>query len=324
MKIIRQKLFISLWALLMCSFLARGQQQETPFQYPTPPESLQLLNERSSYFVEHFWDRCNIKGIFSSRKNFEKAFVDFISLMPYADSTTVFNSIDRFIKEVKKTPANMVTLGEVAEYKMYGDSAEIPYDAIYLPFAKAMTTASGLSKEKKEMYGLQVSQLENSMPGKEMPDFDMVLADGTTAKPVNFKGSYVLYVIDDPDDFDNMMARTRLSTDFALNELIENGYLKVISLYPGNPDEAWTERISRYPSNWTIAAAPSANQLLDQRVKPTFFYLNKENIILSKTLDADNLVEAFRGVRAAQKQIQAERERLKEEAIKKRENQTTE
>lgn len=324
MKIIRLKLFSSLFAAFYGILSMSGQQQETPFQYPTPPDNLETLGERTSYLVEHFWDRCNLKAIFSSKKNFDKAFDDYISFMPYADSAVVFKSIDNLIKEVKKTPANMITMGEIANYKMYGDSAEYPYDIIYLPFAKAMTSVSGLSKEEKGKYALQISQLSHSQPGLPMPDFEMVLRDGSTAHPSDFIGSYVLYVIDDPADFDNMMARTRLSTDYALNELIGDRYVNVISLYPDNPDQSWLERTESYPSNWIIAASPYVYELLDQRVKPTFYYLNKENIILSKTLAAENLVEAFRSVRATQNQIKAERERLREEALKKKTNPVAE
>lgn len=297
---------------------ARAQQQEHPFLYPVPPENLETLQERTSYLVEHFWERCNMKSIFSSLKNFDRAFEDYISFTPYADSTVVFNSVDRLIKEVKKNPTNMATLARTARAKLYSDSAEIRWDALYLPFAKAAAATSGISKAERAMYELEASQLENSRPGVPIPDFTMTLADGSHLDMKDVKGNYILIFFDDPDDFENMLARARLSTDYSLNDLIGRGQVTVISLYPGAADDQWRSRTESYPSNWIVAASDQTERLFDRRVKPTFYYLNKNHIILSNTLQADGLVDAFRSALATQNLIKSERERLRQEALKKK------
>ena len=321
-------MFINLRKILLLStvivstLLTSAQQTNRPFQYPTPPDNLETLGERTSYLVEHFWDRCNMKSIFSSKKNFEAAFDDYISFMPYADSAVVFNSIDRLIKEVKKNQANMATMSRIAREKMYSDTAPYPYDAIYLPFAKAATQSGGLTKEEKETFTLDASRLSNSQVGMTIPSFDLTLPDGTKTNIRDLKGAYLLVMVDEPDDFNNRMARTRLATDYALNELIEKGDVKVILLNIGRPDEDWRQRAATYPSNWIIASSQEADRLLDRRFKPAFFYTNKNQTILSKSLRAENLVEAFRTIYNQQNAIKAERERLRQEALKKKMEET--
>lgn len=312
--------FISAFIALFINDI-KAQQPEHPFLYPVPPESLETLQERTSFLVEHFWDRCNLKSIFASRKNFEQAMDDYFSFMPYADSAVVFNSVDNFIKEVKKSGPNTLTMVEVARAKLYSDSAEYLSDELYLPFARAAVNASGINKELKSAYQLEISQLENSLVGKKVAPFTMTLRDGSKKDIDEITDSYVLIFFDEPDNFDNTMARVRLSTDYSLNDLIKSGYVKVISLYAGQPDATWRDRTADYPDNWIIAASPQAVTLFDQRVKPTFYYLNKEHQILSKTLEADNLVDAFRTVLGAQNRIKAERERLRQEALKQKNSQ---
>ena len=314
-----RKIFFPFILLFAINAKVFSQQQDAPFLYPTPPENLETLQERSSYFIEHFWDRCNLKSIFSSKKNFEQAFENYLSFMPYADSTVVFDSIERLIKEVKKTPANTITMGEIARTKLYSDSAQIQWDAVYIPFAKAAASARGIDNNQKAQYLKEISQLENTQVGMKLPSINMTLADGSSMNLNDVGASYILVFFDEPEDFENTMARVRMSTDYALNDLIGQGYVTVISLYPGAPDDNWKERVKDYPDNWIIAASTEADSKFDRRVKPTFYYTNKEHEILSKNLQADNLTEAFRVVLNNQQKIKAERERLRREALKNKE-----
>lgn len=306
-------------SLLAGCFTSKAQNTEQPFLYPTPPESLETLYERTTFMVEHFWEKCNLKSIFSSRKNFERAFNDYISYMPYADSTVVFTSVNNLIKEVKKSAPNTITMGEIARAELYSDSARILWDELYIPFARAASQANGLDKTTKDRYSKEITQLENSLLGHKLPSFSMTLPDGSVKNIDDIQGSYILIFFDDPDDFSNTMARARLSSDYGLNGLIDSNYITVISLYAGVPDETWKERAESYPSNWIRAASPEAEKLFDRRVTPTFFYANKDHRLLSKSLDAENLVEAFRSIINNQNQIKAERERLRQEALKNRE-----
>lgn len=299
---------------------ASAQQSTTGFQYPEPPENLTGLTERSNYIIEHYWDRSNLKSLFSNVKNFEIAFNQFISVAPFADTTLVFNSIDHLIKEVKKSPANLQTMARMARAKLYSDSAEYLLDAVYLPFAKAAASTSGLTNEEKEQYKLEVQQLSNSQIGMKAPNIKMTLRDGTNLKLEDVKKGYIIIFFDDPEDFDNRMARTRLATDYALNQLIADGDIQVISLYPGSPDAEWQERSASYPENWIVAASPEAYNLFDRRWKPTSYYLNSDHVILTKHLSPESLIEGFRTTYNRKLQIKAERERLRREAEERMKN----
>ena len=297
-----------------------GQDATTPFKYPSAPDNLETLGERTTYLVEHFWDRCNLKSIFSSTKNFDTAFEDYISFFPYADSSTVIQSVEHLIKEVKKTPTNMLTLARTAREKLYGDSAEMKIDAVYLLFAKAALESGNISKSDKEQFSREVSQLSHSQEGMILPAISMIKNDGSNFSFNDINDKYILLFFDEPGNFDNMLARTRLATDYALNELIDLGYVEVISIYPGNADLQWKERVKDYPGNWIVVASPDADMLFDRRITPTFYYCNKNREILSKNLQVDNLIEAFRIVSNNRKQVQIERERLKQEVLQNKHN----
>ena len=315
-----KKIILSLITLISVCCL-HAQTSDHYFQYPEPPANLESLNDRTSFLVEHFWERCNLKSAFSSRAKMQEAFGDYLSFMPYADTTVVCASVRKLIKDVKKeAPSHLPTLFEMAEREMYSDSAEYPIDQVYLLFANAAAKSKEVPKDVRERYALQASQLGSSEVGKTLPDVSITTSKGESKKLNDISASYLLILFDDPDDSDNMMARVRLSADYSLNKLIERGDMTVVSLYAGQPDQAWKERVSTYPSNWVVAASPEAAKFFDRRNKPTIYYANKNHEILSKSLVTENLLVAFRQVLQNKEYIESARAEAKRKALEQQNN----
>lgn len=298
-----RRIFFLILPLLYALCLSAQNQglPERYFPYPEPPENLTTLEERTTYLVEHFWERCNMKSAFSSQSKFNQAFDDYISFMPYADVKVVHESIDRLIKDVRKNPKNMLILARLAESRLYADSAEYVSDEIYLPFALAAAATKGIPAADRKHFEDHVNALEQTQIGRPIVDLQMFLPDGTERHLADTTGVYTLLFIDRPGDMDNLLARTRLSADTSINELIADGYLRVVMLTPTQPDDAWREAAAGYPSNWIVAASPDAATRLDMRSNPTIYYINRDNHLLSKNLETDNLLGAFRIVLANRK-----------------------
>ena len=319
----RKIVIFSIFVLICtCTIFGQNQEQQRYFQYPEPPENLESLEERTAFLIEHFWERCNLKSAFSSRSKMHEAFNDYLSFTPYADTTIVCESIRKFIKDVKKAaPSHLPTLFEMAEISLYSDSAEYPIDQVYLLFANAAANSKEVPKEDRERYSRQAIQLGSSYVGQKLPNINITTSTGKNQKLNDISASYLLIIFDDPNDPENMMARVRLSADYNLNKLIERGDMTVVSLYPGTPDQAWKDRISTYPSNWVIAASAEADKYFDQRNKPTIYYANKSQEILSKNLVAENLLVAFRQVLHNKETIEAAREEAKRKALEQYKNE---
>jgi len=277
---------------------AQTTENNTFFQYPSVPENLTTLTDRSNFFIEHFWQRCNLKSAFSSLPKMQQAFKDYISLMPYADATVVRNSIDRLIEEVGKNPKNMLSLAEIAEASLYSDSADFVCDECYLPFAQAVANNRKISKTEKSRFEYQAKALSGSQVGMSAPDFTYVTPEGNSGKLSDIaNGPYVLVFFNDPDCDECELARVRLAADFNLNDLIERNLIKVLSIYPGDPTDEWKEKTTTYNKKWIVGAAPEIDEIYDMRNPPVIYYLNGKHVILSKTFNIDNLLEAFRVVR---------------------------
>lgn len=280
-------------ALILAVSSLIGHAQQTYFPYPTPPESLTTLNERTNYLVEHFWDRCDLKGAFSARAKLAGAFNDYVSFMPYADADVVHKSIDRLIKEVKKDPSHLLALGEMAEDALYGDSAELISDEAYLPFAKAVAECKKIPGEQRARFEHQARVLAQSQTGQIFPALQLTLADGTTQMVRDITTPYIVVFINDPDCIDCRMARARLVSNYDAQRLIASGTLAIVSVYPDAADDLWRGSLSDYPQSWIVGASADVDDMLDTRTSPTFYFLDSEKKIVAKNIPVDNIINAM-------------------------------
>lgn len=285
-------------ACMPLNMMAQTDAPATYFQYPQVPENLQTLTERSNFFIENFWQRCNLKSAFSSRQKMQQAFNDYASFMPYADAAVVHKSIDKLISEVGKNAKNLVALAEMAEGAFYSDTARIVCDECYLPFAKAVVNSKKVPKAEKARFEYQATSLGLSQVGMTAPDFEWTTPEGEKGRLSELPaGAYVLLFFNDPDCDECELARVRLAADYNLNDLIDRKLLNVVSIYPGELSEEWIDRTSVYNKKWVVGAAPEIDEIYDMRNPPVIYYLNGKHEILSKTFDIDSLLEAFRVVK---------------------------
>lgn len=293
-----KKLFFSIFLTVAATIPMLGA--DTYFPYPTPPEALTTLSERTNYLVEHFWERCNLKSAFSSRAKLAGAFRDYVSFMPYASADTVHASISRLIEKVKGDKNNLLTLGEIAESALYGDSAEVLSDELYLPFAEAVAANKKIPAAARARFEHQAKVLANSQVGAIAPALPFVGADGCKSDLSKVESPYILLFFNDPDCDDCALVKARLAADFSTRQLIDKGILKIVSIYPDAPSDEWKESASRYPETWVTGASEDADAAFDMRNAPVMYFLDKDRKILAKNMVIDNVINAFNVINNAQ------------------------
>lgn len=286
-----KKLIVS--ALLTLASCFAASAKETYFPYPTPPESLVTLSDRTNYLVEHFWDRSNLKGVFSSRAKLTEAFSDYVSFMPYASADTVHASITRLIDAVKSNKKNLLTLGEIAEGALYSDTAEVLSDELYLPFASAVADSKGIPAASRARFAHQARVLANSKVGAIAPALSYVTPKGEKGNLGQVESPYTLLFFNDPDCEDCALVRVRLAADYNTRQLIDRGLLKIVSIYPDEASDEWRESVTNYPETWVVGASSEADNLFDMRHAPVMYFLDKDHKIIAKNMLIDNVIKAF-------------------------------
>lgn len=281
---------ICLFGSVACAAQAKPQ---TLFPYPEAPDEMETLQERTTYLVDHFWDRCNLQSAILNRDSFRDAFLDYISFMPYAQADNVHASIDRLTAAYAKTPDHLLTIAELAEDAVYNGEAGFLSDEIFLRFAKAAIANKKISKTAKARLSHEAKVVEQTQVGNPAPELVYTLRDGSKGRLSDTRGAHVLLFVNDPDCDDCRMARIRLSADHNVNRLLDDGLLRIVSVYPGDYSAQWAQDTASYNPRWIVAAAPDIDELYDLRSTPAIYYLNPEGEILSKTATAEQLLEGF-------------------------------
>lgn len=266
---------------------------ENPFVYPTPPENLTTLQEKSDYYISRFWDRCNFGSVFKHRTMLDKAFGDWISLMPHASADTVHSAVNKLIARFEKKGPETLALAETARNWLWSDTAQYSSEEIYMPFAQAVVENKKIPGKEKTQFRTELSIMQNSTVGNIMPDFTFTTPSGAKASFADINKGSVLIFIDDPENIDCSMARVRLASDYSTRQLVEKGQLSVLVLNPGRPTEDWKASTALLPDSWHAGATEEAKNLFDMRNAPVFIYLDSNHKVLAKGLSLDHLLNAF-------------------------------
>ncbi len=258
------------------------------FEYPVAPDTCATLESRCNYVVSNFWEKFDISRPIKDEKGLMKSFHDYISFFKYAHSTIVKSSIRNFLFKASSNTANLKKIGMAAEYMLYGPYAEYWSDEVYVEFASFLAESTRLSKEERNHYKRQIDVIHKNMLGQVFPDLELVTSKGKVKLSSIDSEVILLFVVD--NSIPSSTERVRLSTDLAVNSLVEKKTFTVVQLYMGKADNAW---LSSQPENWVSGYCEQAASLVDARFFPSCFLIDKEHKLLDKNLTVNEIKEAL-------------------------------
>ena len=75
--------------------------------------------------------------------------------------------------------------------------------------------------------------------------------------------------------------------------------MRVVSVWMGDK-AAMGEKLETEPITWEVAYLPEIGKVLDRRMRPTVYLLDKEKKIAAKFLTADDLLNILAGIEMSQ------------------------
>lgn len=281
---------ISAVAALPLTATAQEEQEaiiiEPLFEYPTAPDDVLNLNDRSDYIIEHFWEPLDVKkkeAVNQSALN--HAFDVYATAMQWADAEKVRLSVDKLLKRISKNPVLLLQMARSAEESLYGPRANMWIDEIYLPFAKAVVENKKIDKARKLRYERQIRALESSAPGQSAPEFEFTKPDGRQGKYFPMSTPTILF-FGDPECFDCRMGKLKLDTDLEFSELVKQGRFNVVYIIP-DAEEGWAEKVKDTNPKWSVGSAEDIDELYDLRLTPALFIIDSKGKIKYKNVSPE-------------------------------------
>ncbi len=274
--------------------VARGQladlQQGRLFAYPLAPDTCSTLESRCNYIITHFWDVFDISKPISDDVAFELTFRDYVDFFRYAHRNVVMSSVRDLVNKAQSNAGNLQRLGQVAERALYGPDAEYWSDEVYVAFAKPLASSKQLPRNVRDYYANQLARINAVQLGSVL-DFDYVGIDGLKHRLSDLTApTFILLFID--DSADSSIGRLRLSTDVALNALLNEGNAQLVCLSVGKYSDEWAKVAAGYADNWVIGCGENLARELDLRSFPCCYILDGERAIANKSLSVEALMSA--------------------------------
>ena len=288
-------LFISALILTCATLSAQVQLAEqlpgTLFAYPMAPDTCSTLESRCNYILTHFWDNFDISKPITDDAAFETTFRDYVDFFRYSHRNIVMSSVRDFVNKAQSNAANLQKVGEVAERALYGTSAEYWSDEVYVAFAQPLAASKQLPRAVRDHYASQLARI-NAVQLGAILDFEYIGTDGLRHRLSELPeaSSYVLLFLDDSTD--SSIGRLRLSTDVALNALINEGNAVLVCLCANKYSDQWAQAAAGYSDNWIVGCSEDLAKNLDLRAFPCCYVLDGQRTIVNKSLSVEGLMSA--------------------------------
>lgn len=255
---------------------------EPLFEYPSAPESIEGLTEKSNYLMEHFWEPMDFKTKGAVDQNaLNDAFSVYSVPLQWANKDIADKSIDKLISNLQKNPTLLYQFTKAAETNLYGDRARVWIDEVYVKFLEALVKNKKISKPRKLRYELQLSQLRNTMVGGVAPSFDFMNPVGNTE---TFRpGLLTVIEFGDPTCDDCRHAKLKMDTDVKFSDLVDKGLVNVLFIIP-YPETGWQTMLAGYPSKWHVGASETVADIYDLRNTPSIYVIGTDGKIIAKNV----------------------------------------
>ena len=283
-------------ALMLAGLRLSAQEQlaeqlpGTLFAYPMAPDTCSTLEARCNYIITHFWDNYDISKPIKDLETFENTFRDFVDFFRYGHRNVVMSTVRDFVNKAQSNTANLQRVGEVAERALYGTEAEYWSDEVYVAFAKALASSKKLPKDVRDHYGAQLARINAVQVGATL-DFEFIDTDGVKRRLSDYPAkSYLLLFVDDSTD--STIGRLRLSTDVALNALLDSGNSTLVCLSMNKYTSEWATAAAGYANNWIVGCNADLLKQLDLRAFPCCYVLDEQRTIVNKSLSVEGLMSA--------------------------------
>lgn len=266
-------------------------QEGRLFAYPLAPDTCSTLESRCNYIITHFWDNFDISKPITDNQAFETTFRDFVDFFRYSHRNIVLGVVRDLVNKAQSNASNLQKLGDVAERALYGTEAEYWSDEVYAAFARSLASSKQLPKNLREHYAEQLARINAVQVGATL-DIEYTGLDGAKHRLSELPAaeSYILLFVDDSTD--STIGRLRLSTDVALNALLDSGQVMLLCLSTNKYNTDWASAAAGYASNWTVGCSEDLPLKLDLRAFPCCYVLDGERTIVNKALSVEGLMSA--------------------------------
>lgn len=271
MKNLLSSSIIQIITLGLCCLPMRAQQPAFPL--PDIPESLTTTEECLEYLLLNYWNQYDFDDASPANQLAgEQGFVNFIDIMPTADSLLCARSMALYVEKALATAERITRFDQLADHYLANRLSPIRNDIIYAHLLRqAIGFYSTAEHRKTHSAALQrtrflLENIDKNQVGTVASDFKFTDSDGRRRRLSNIQSPFVLIMLYDPECYDCILAKQDMETQ----PVFQNPDIKIIRVLP-----------SQVKGKYHVTATPS------------FYLLNSKHVVLLKDATYESILQFF-------------------------------
>lgn len=283
---VKQAIFFCL-AWLLCGGMAaqaQGRPEGVPFRLPDVPDELVAPEDRAAYLAVHYWDHFDFAdtSLIARPEVTEQAFVDFVSILPYARNAQA--AVDTLYRRAAVDRRMVYHFIELGDKYLYEPNSPMYNEELYILVLRALLANPALDEADliRPRYRLEMA-LKNR-PGDVAADFAYVDREGRVGRLSEIEAPYLILYFNNPDCDDCRRTKALFVTSSVINHRLQQGELAILSVCVEGKTSAWVNTV--YPDGWIDAVDEgrrlSQDQTYDLKAMPTLYLLDAAKRVILK------------------------------------------
>jgi hypothetical protein len=292
--------FLVIKIIITANCFAQEPEARLLEMMPEIPSEIKEPSQRAEYLVMHFWDKFNFRdtSFLMTDHLLERSFVDYLDLLSIVSDETTEKSINTLMKKTEEKHSIFSFILKLSERYLYEPESPLCNEEKLIPFLQYAIHSSLLDDAEKIRPTFLLESISKNRTGTIANNFAYTLINGETDNLYNIKSEYTLLYFNDPECEDCIMLIKRLMASPVISNLINQGKLKILTVYVNDDMEAWKKHASDVSASWIYShdARQKINIEGIYNIKqfPTMYLLGKDKKVLLKDTTFENLEKYFR------------------------------
>ena len=255
---------------------------------PELPGFINNQQEATEYMAEHYWDLFDFADTtyIDTLQSIEIAFGQYTKLLTMVAPEMACKSMKGTMTKAQKCKPMFDEFAAHAEKYLYDPNSPVKNEEAYIGALEVMATTTLYDEWEKIRPQSQLTLALKNRLGTRATDFGYVTKTGSRGTLYSIRAPYTLLFINNPGCPACKDVREQISASQMLTELINQGVIKVLALYPDEDLKEWYDYQPNMPDNWINSYDKSMkmknDELYDLRAIPTLYLLDQDKVVLLK------------------------------------------
>lgn len=273
---------------------------------PTLPPTQLSEEQKLRYALDHYWDNFDFSDTtFIATTDFQQILTAYaIYVGGYLPDSLAHPVMSQLMQKASTSKPMFEYFLKLADIVLHHQDSHMRNDEKYIPVLEAAMASPLLDEYAKMRHAFDLEMALKNRVGRMAQDFSYTLPSGATRRLYSVNADYILVFFGDPDCPMCRGIREKIVASPTLTELLAQGRLKIIAVYPDEDLAMWRNHLADYPDTWINSydkdMALTKNRTYDLRAIPSLYLLDSQKrVVLKDCTNVERIEQALAMAKAA-------------------------